>query len=215
MVEAVRQADGSYRLADGTVLTPPTMNQIRAEKLVETMFLDPELGAKAHGFAAKLFPDIKPHPNTIIRQTVVEPEIASIREQNKSLEEKLAKALERLDARDKHDEEQKTLEEMRTSVKSAVSKYALTPEGEQKMLDWMRENKVYNAEAAAAVVVHNAPPPAASGPSWAPRKNDFYGSASGKDEAFAELQKDPSGTFLDAEIGKFLKDPDQYAREAA
>jgi hypothetical protein len=70
-----------------------------------------------------------------------------------------------------------------------------------------------DVEAAATYVAHNAPPAPTSGPSWAPHKTDFYGTAKA-DEAYASLHKDPMG-FADDEIAKFLKDPAQYAAEAA
>jgi hypothetical protein len=213
MVDVTPLPDGSFRLPDGRIMRPATQNQMRAEQLIEELFNDPELGPKAHDRAQKKFGDIRPHAATVIKQAVVEPEVAGIRKALEESNEKLNKALERLNARDKRDEEEKTLNELRAAVKTAVDKYSLTPEGEQKMLDWMRENKVYNAEAAAAVVVHNAPPAPSSGPSWAPSKANFYGTASA-DEAFTRLHKDPIG-FQDEEIAKFLQNPAQYAAEAA
>src|SRR5208282_2414523 len=107
MVEAVHQADGSYRLADGTVLKSPTQNQIRAEQLVESVFNDPDLGAKLHDRAKKLFGDLKPLPSAVIKEMVVEPEVAAIRKQLEESNEKLSKALDRLDARDRRDEDEK------------------------------------------------------------------------------------------------------------
>ena len=190
-----------------------TQNQIRAEQLIEALFTDPELGAKIHERAAKMFGDIKPHANTIINETVVKPAVTVLEKRLEATQEQLAKALDLIEKREKREEEEKTVNEMRSSVKDAVSKYKLTPEGEQAMLDWMKENRVYNAEAAAAVIVHNAPPQPTSGPSWAPHKTDFYGTAKAN-EAYADLHKDPMG-FMDAEIGKFLKNPEQYASEAA
>ena len=194
---------------------PATQNQIRAEQLVEDILAsDPELGARIHERARKMFGDIKPSLLDNVKKTVVEPEVAVVREQLKDTQAQLAKALERLDARDRKDDEDKTFTEMQRSVQAAVSKYALTKEGEQKMLDWMKENKVYNAEAAAAVVVHNAPPPASSGPSWSPRKNNYYDASGEAEEALKLLHRSPDD-FTDAEIDKFLKDPDEYTRNAA
>src|SRR5208282_4777649 len=118
MVEAVHQADGSYKLADGTVLKPPTQNQIRAEQLVESVFNDPELGAKLHDRAKKLFGDIKPHPASVLKETVVEPEVAAIRKQLEESNDRLSKALERLDARDKREEDEKVTGELQRSVKA-------------------------------------------------------------------------------------------------
>jgi len=211
-LEAVRLSDGSYRLSDGTIVKPATENQLKAEQLVETVFNDPALGAPVHEFATKMFGQIKPHANTVIKKTVVEPEVAAIRKQLETTEEKLAKALERIDERDKREEEAKTVSDMRASIADARRKYGLTDEGEQKLIERMREMKNYtDVEAAAAYVVHSAPPQPTSGPSWAPHKTDFYGTAKAN-EAFADLHKDPMG-FMDGEIAKFLKDPAQYASE--
>ena len=196
-----------------TEVRPATQNQVRAEQLIEALFTDPELGAKIHERAAKMFGDIKSHANTIINETVVKPAVTVLEKKLEATQEQLAKALDLIEKREKREEEEKTVNEMRSSVKDAVSKYKLTPEGEQAMLDWMKENRVYNAEAAAAVIVHNAPPQPTSGPSWAHHKTDFYGTAKAN-EAYADLHKDPMG-FMDAEIGKFLKNPEAYASEAA
>jgi hypothetical protein len=194
---------------------PATQNQIRAEQLIESLFNDPEMGPKLHERAQKMFGDIREHPAQVVKATIVDPAIKAVREDNEALKEQLSKALERLDARDKREEEEKTFAQMQAAVDTAVSKYGLTEEGRQKMLDRMKETKNYtDPEGAAAAIAHDTPPPASSGPSWAPRKTDFYGTAN-PDEAFAKLHKDPEGAFLDDEIGKFLKNPAQYAAEAA
>ena len=191
-----------------------TQNQVRAEQLIETLFNDPEFGPKLYDRAQKLFGDIRPHPAQVIQKTIVEPEVAAVRGELAQTREQLSKALERLDKRDEREAEEKTYREMESAVTSAVGKYGLTEEGKQKMLDRMKENRNYtDVEAAAAFVVHNAPPAPSSGPSWAPHKTNFYGTASA-DEAFARLHKDPEG-FRDEEIARFLKNPDQYASEAA
>ena len=137
---------------------------------------------------------------------------AAAAELRKGLEQ-LAKAVERIEARDRKDEETKTYSEMEQAVNAAEHEFKLTPEGRQKMLDLMKERKIYDPQAAAALVVHKNPPEMTSGPSWAPHKTDFYGTAKA-DEAYASLHKDPMG-FADDEIAKFLKDPAQYAAEAA
>ena len=191
-----------------------TQNQIRAEQLIEELFNDPELGPKLHERAAKKFGDIRPHPAELVRKTVVEPEVSAVRKELEATREQLQKALERIDARDKREEEEKTYRDMQSLVDSAVNKYGLTDEGKQKMLDRMKETKNFtDVEAAAAFVVHNAPPPPSSGPTWAPHKADFYGTAN-PNEAYERLHKDPDG-FRDEEIARFLQNPAAYAAEAA
>ena len=49
-----------------------TVNQIRAEQLIEELFSDPELGPKLHARAQKKFGDIRPHPADVVSKTLVE-----------------------------------------------------------------------------------------------------------------------------------------------
>lgn len=192
---------------------PATQNQIRAEQLVEAILAsDPDLGAKIHERAQKMFGDIKPSLLDNVKKTVVEPEVAGLRKELEDTRSLLAKALERLDSRDQKDAEDKTYNEMERSVQAAVAKFSLTDEGKAKMIDLMKERKVYDPEAAAALVIHQNPPQPTSGPSWAPRRNNYYETEA--EEARKLLHASPE-QFQDAEIEKFLKDPDQYTRDAA
>ena len=196
---------------------PASINQIRAEQLVERIFGDPEfadIAPKIHGIATKLFGgEIKEPPAVAIKKTI-EPEVSELRKALEASNEQLAKAVERMNARDRADEEAKVLREMEASVSTAVGKYGLTEEGRAKMLERMKETRNYtDVEAAAAYVAHNAPPSPSSGPSWLPRKTNFYGSAD-PDETFKKLHTDPAG-FLDEELARFTRDPNAYASEAA
>ena len=193
-----------------------TENQIRAEKVIERIYNDPEfagLAPKVHEVVKTMFDNVRDPPAVTLRKTV-EPEVTAVRDELKQTKDQLAKALERLDKRDEREAEEKTFREMQSAVDAAVGKFNLTEEGKAAMLDRMKETRNYtDVEAAAAYIAHSAPPQSSSGPSWAPRKANFYGTAEA-DESFARLHKDPGG-FLDDELQRFAKDPSKYAAEAA
>lgn len=192
-----------------------TPNQLRAERLIESIFSsDPDLAKALHAKAEAIFGEKIATPRVAAtKAAIVEPEVARLENDLKASKEQLAKALERLDARDKKEADDKAFSDMKSSVDSAVKKFGLTEEGKNLLLDRMKETGNYtDPEAAAALIVHQHPPISPS-PSWAPHNADYYGTKK-KDENFELLHKDPEG-FRDDHIARFLKDPEAYRNEAA
>jgi len=191
-------------MTDPTV-RPATPNQLRAELLLEDLWKDPEFGPKLRVKAKAKFNDIQ------IPEDLVEPALVDIRKQNETLQAQLGAVVEKLNKREEKEAEERTFREMEASVNAAVNKYGLTEEGRGRMLDRMKETKAFDVEAAAAFVAHATPPAPTSGPSWAPQKANFYGSADA-DKAFEKLHRDPIG-YMDDELNQFVRDPDKYTAE--
>jgi hypothetical protein len=154
------------------------------------------------------------NPNLRLPEDAVEPLIAPYREANDALKA-------RLDAMEaERAEEKKTREDdaaknnLEAALAGARQRFNLTDEGFDKMVARMKETGNYgDAEAAAAWVAQQTPPPQAPGPYLGPQLLNLAGSAQ-YDEKFALLHKDPMGAFLDSEFREFLADPVKYSAEA-
>jgi len=191
-------------MTDPTI-KPATANQLRAEQLLEDLWKDPEFGPKIRVKAKEKFADIQ------IPEDIVAPVVADLRKENDALRTQMGSVLDRLTKREEKEAEDLAFRQMEDSVNAAVGKYGLTEEGRTRMLDRMKETKAFDVEAAAAYVAHATPPAPTSGPSWAPQKANFYGTAEA-DEAFKKLHKDPIG-YMDDELNLFVRDPDKYTAE--
>lgn len=172
----------------------------RFKELTDALWADQELGPKVRSFAKAKWPDIS-IPDDQLNPLV------------KPLEEKAAALQARIDAMEKEqkDREKAAAEaqgqkDMEARLEAARKKYALTDDGFDKMVSRMKETHNYeDAEAAAAWVTDNNPPPKpTSGPSWATQRLDLFGTQS-KDENMKMLHNDPDRWF-DAAVAEVLSE---------
>lgn len=187
-----------------------TADEARALEIFNEVFNDATSEAgKALRAKAK-----EKNPALRLPEDAVEPLVAPFREENAALKA-------RLDAMEaERAEEKKTREDdaaksnLEAALAGARQRFNLTDEGFDKMVARMKETGNYgDAEAAAAWVAQQTPPPQAPGPYLGPQNIDLFGSSE-KDERFALLHQDPGGKFLDREFTDFIADPDKYVREA-
>ncbi len=187
-------------------LREPTESEIRAAKLVEKAWRDPELGPKIRATAKAEFPDVR------IPEDDLSPVLAPILAQNKALGEQLEALTKKMSEREAKETEAETFASIQKNVDSAVAKFNLTEEGRKAMLDRMKEQNNLDADAAAALIAHNAPKPQAA-PRYLPQKMNLYGSAE-QDEKFKLLHTRPDD-FFDSEVAALINDPDGYVKSVA
>lgn len=170
----------------------------RAKALVDKNWKDPKIGADFRKNAKETFPDI-----TIPEETL-DPVLAPVRAELEDTRGQLAKALERLEVREKKEVEDGQTAAMEKALASARAKYSLTDEGFDKMTARMKETQNFtDAEAAAAWVASNTPPPKpAGGPSWAPQNLDLYGSKTQNDDY--KLLHTDTEAFFDQTVQQIL-----------
>lgn len=178
--------------------TPKVLS--RVEQLVNDLWDDAELGPKVRAKAKEKWPE------TRIPEDQVNPLV-------KPLEEKAAALQARIDAMEKEqkDREKAAAEaqgqkDMEARLDAARKKYALTDEGFDKMVSRMKETQNYlDAEAAAAWVTDNNPPPKpTSGPTWATKRVDIFGRETAG-ESLKRLHSDPD-RWVEDTIGEVLRE---------
>ena len=184
-------------------VVPATENQRRAEALIFDLWNDPEYGPKIQAAAKKKFGDAQTMDDS--------PLFKIMQQETTAIKAQLADALDRLNKRDEKDTQEKSFKELEASVDAAVRKYGLTDEGKAKMLDRMKESKIFDADVAGAWVAHSTPPTPPT-PTWKSQKLNLFGSAEA-DESWKKLHTNPDG-FLEDELEKFTADPDKYVAEA-
>lgn len=177
----------------------------RLRELADKLWNDKTLGPQVQAFAKGLYPDAKTTAD------VVDPWVNPLREENKKIADKLDALLAERAEEKKADEQKKGDESFRATLDRVRKDYGLTDEGLDKVVARMKEAGAYDAEAAAAWVARQTPPPAAPGPGWAPEHMNLFGSRK-RDEAFAELHNDPQG-YMDSQLNEFVRNPDQYVQE--
>ncbi len=179
----------------------------RANKLIESLWNDKDLGPKLRRKTKELYPDV------VIPEDATDPLLEPLREQNAAMNDKLDKLAGQIADREKRDAEAKAEGDLRNSLDSARQKYRLTDDGFDKMVARMKETGNYSdAESVAAWVAGQIAPPTQPGPNWLPTRANAFG-ASDRDESLALLHTDPIA-FEDAEMRKFAADPDAYVRES-
>lgn len=192
-------------MTEPVVKTREQIADERLRDLTNKLWADKDLGPRVQAFAKQMYPDAKTDVD------VVNPYLDPIREENAKLAEKIAK-MEAAQAAREAEAEKKAGE---TSFKDMLDKvrrdYSLTDEGLDKVVQRMKDAGAYDAEAAAAWVARQTPPPASPGPTWAPQHLNLFGSRD-KDESMAQLHRDPQG-YMDAQLSEFVKDPDRYVAE--
>ena len=183
-----------------------TQAQIRAQELLEQLWLDGEVGEKIRKAAKAKFPDAK------ILDDTVEPFVAPLKAENAALKARLD-AFEADRQKDRDDAEKRSAQtNLESALATARQAYNLTDEGFDKMVARMKETGNYaDADAAAAWVASKTPPAAPAGPLWRSQDLNLFGSHD-KDESLAKLHRDPIG-FQDDAIEEFYRDPDKFTRE--
>lgn len=176
----------------------------RAYDLVNALWNDADVGAKIRSTA-------KARYNIQLPDDAIDPVVAPLRKQVEELSKSLAEEREAKKKRDDEEAEAKQRQKIEDTIHSARQKYRLTQEGFEKMIKRMQDAQNYtDAEAAAAWVVSNEPPPTTPIPAWAPKSLDMKGNLDA--EMVKLLHSDPRG-YEDAQLTEFFKDPDKYTRE--
>ena len=190
-----------------------TAEQVRAQQLIESLWLDGKLGPELHKKAKELFPDIRtPSDSTALLAAQMEERFSSkFDEQAKELERLRAeRAAEKAETEKLAAEKQKVTYEQQ--INAARDAYNLTEEGFDKMVARMKETGNYtDPESAAAWVASKTPPKPVSGPAFGPQDLNLFGSSQ-QDEKMAALHRDPQ-RYMDMELTEFVRDPDKYVRE--
>ena len=183
-----------------------TEAQIRALKVLEDSWNDPDLGPTLQKKVKALYPDAKTNDD------VFGPVVAPLKAHAEKLEKELEKIRDERAAERKEREESAMKRSLDEALTDARQKYNLTEEGFDKMVARMKETGNYgDAEAAAAWVASKTPPAPIAGPSWKPQSMNLFGSKK-FDEALAELHRDPQ-EYMDNQLAMFVADPDAYVNE--
>ena len=179
----------------------------RAQKLVDALWSDKDQGAKIRAKAKELFPDIRTVDEAA--EPVVAPLRAALEEKDKQLKE----LGDKVSAFLKEKEDKELEASFETKLSKARSKYNLTDEGMQKVLDRMKETKNFtDVDGAAAAVLFDTPAPKpTSGPSWMPQSINLFGSQE-REEKWESLHNNPQ-KYMDDQLREFVRDPDAYVRE--
>lgn len=184
-------------------LREPTEHETRAGKIFEKNLKDPDVGPGLRAAAKKEFPDL------VFQEDEIDNRITA---REKALSDQIAALTKRLEERDAAEAKAKSEADLESKVNSAVSKFNLTEEGRKAMLERMIAQGSTDADAAAALVAHNAPKPAST-PAYLPQKMNLFGSAE-QDEKYKLLNTRPDD-FFDSEVAALIRDPDGYVRSAA
>lgn len=184
---------------------PATEEQIRAAQLLNDLWNDSKLGADIRAKAKEKFPDVK-LPEDAIKPALdkQQAEIDELKAQTKS-------ALDKLAEREKTDAEAKTFTDLESKINGAAREYGLTDAGRSMMLERMKEQGNYDAEAAAAWAASKAPPPETPKPAWATKDMNLFGSKE-PNEQFKALHSNPE-RYLEDQLVEFAQNPDKYTAE--
>ena len=189
--------------------TAPTAEELhreRAAKLLDSLWNDGKVGPALRAKTKELFPEVS------LPDDQFEPIVSPMREALEATTAELKALREERAAEKKANEAAAFQTDFESRIAAARDKFRLTPEGFDAMVSRMKETQNYtDADAAAAWVKSQEPPPKAAGPSWAPSKLDLFGS-SNTDERYRLLHTDPQA-YQDAELMEFVADPDKYVRE--
>lgn len=176
--------------------------------LLDEVWNDPKHGMALKRAVKEKRPDVS-IPEVDVPDTVLAPVNGRITE----LEGTLAKVNERLENWQRQQDDDKLEGKFRTSLSSARKKFGLTDEGEQAVLQLMRDRQIADPEAAAALHVANLPKApkmrdtsAYGGGSYA----NLYGMRGEGDEMQALLARDPDA-FFDREVANVLN---EFAEQA-
>lgn len=180
----------------------------RLELLADKLWNDQSPAGAAYRKTAKeMFPDVTTPEDTAAVA------VAPLKAELDDTKAKLDKALERITAREKADEDLQTENALAVKLNSARKSFGLTDSGFEKMMTRMKDTGNYSdAEAAAAWVVSQTPKPTPSNtPSWLPEASNLFGSGK-KEEQFEALHLNPQ-KYMDDQLREFARDPDKYVAE--
>jgi hypothetical protein len=169
---------------------------VRAGALLDKLWNDPKVGAAIRASAKEMYPETAvPEDN---------PVFVALRDENAALKARFDKMEEDRAAERKAAAEKQADADIGAKLEAARTKFSLTQEGFEKMVQRMKDTQNYtDAEAAAAWVASQSPPVSPTkGPSWAPQSLNLYGSKT-PDDNFALLHKDPEAYF-DATVAEIL-----------
>jgi hypothetical protein len=155
-------------------------------------------------------------PDAVTIEDQFDPIVAPLREEAKALRDELA-AERAFRVKEREDAEKLQAEQRLTQgLDGAAQHFRLTEAGRELMLKRMQETGNFTDPlAAAAWVVSANPPPKDPTRYLGPQAINLFGSAEkSAEERIALLHADPMGKFLDAEFTDFIRDPDQYIRDA-
>ena len=156
------------------------------------------------------------YPDAVTIEDQFDPIVGPLREEAKALREELKAEREKRDTERKEAEDARAERTLRERIDHAVSSNHLTEEGREMMLQRMKDTGNFtNPLAAAAYIIQANPPPKDPTGYLGPQALNLFGSAQeSAEERIKLLHADPMGKFLDAEFTDFIRDPDQYIRDA-
>lgn len=191
-----------------------TAQQTRDQEFVARLLkLEDVTGINARKLAREMFPDaIIPEPPAAAAVAVDEI-VRPVKTELDTLRTDLAKALERIAAKEQADKDLASENDMRVKIEKASQTFGLTDSGKTKMIERMQTTgNTADADAAAAWVVSQMPKPEpTNAPSWLPENSNLFGTQQ-KDEKWESLHLDPR-KYLDNELREFAKNPDKYTNE--
>ena len=180
----------------------------RASELIEALWNDKDLGSKVRSKAKELYSDI------VIPEDNIDPVVAPLREQIEAMQKELAEERESRAKEREEAEAAATKRNLESALDAARSRFNLTPEGFDKMVERMKATGNYaDPEAAAAWVAQQTPTASPSKASWLPKKIDLFGSASERAEEDYRLLHTNPIAFQDKVLEQFIQDPDGFVRE--
>lgn len=181
----------------------PNPQEVDLQRLREAVNVLTENDPAAWEKLKKAFPELKsPYDN-------VKPLLEPIQQQISSIAESIKKDQEERAKQEEERKKNETALDLEKALSGARSRYNLTEDGFNKMVERMKATQNYtDADAAAAWVVSENPPSDPGKPSWVPQNMNLFASKD-KDDAYALLHKDPNA-FLDNELAKWAKNPEAY-----
>ena len=156
------------------------------------------------------------YPDAVTIEDQFDPIVGPLREEAKALRDELKAEREKRDTERKEAEDALAERTLRERIDHAVSSNHLTEEGREMMLQRMKDTGNFTDPlAAAAYIIQANPPPKDPTGYLGPQALNLFGSAQeSAEERIKLLHADPMGKFLDAEFTDFIRDPDQYIRDA-
>ncbi len=176
----------------------------RAIKLLNSLAGHKEKGLEVKKMMKEVDPDL-----SFPELDLIEKVKAPYDEKIKSLEETTSKVVKEWDEYKTSEKNSKEERSIKKELEAAQQEYSFTDDGMQKVVSRMKEKNNPDVEAAAAWVASKQPKaqPSASS-NFTPGKMNLFGSAT-KDDAWADLNKDPMGAF-DKEVDNIFNNPENY-----
>lgn len=195
-------------------MTEPTQPD-KVTAAFNALWADATLGPEVRRRVKALYPDVQ------IPEDTYDPLVAPLKAELEALkaerdaERKAAAEAAEAAAKEKAEREQATVQQnFEAAIANARQKYNLTDEGFDKMCERIKATGNYaDADAAAAWVAQQTPPPAQAGPYLGPQQLNLYSPDGEHEERLKLLHRSPD-KFLDAELRDFAADAAKYCAEA-